>query len=42
MGTVHIGIRQDNDLVIPKLSDIKIIPDAASKGSDHRLNLIVQ
>ena len=39
MSAVHVGIRHDDDLVISKLRDIKIIMDPLSKRSDHRLDL---
>ena len=46
MGAVHIRIRHDNNLVIPKLRNIKVISisfgEAASKRINHRLNLRVR
>ena len=43
MRTVHIGIRHDNDLVIAKLGNIKIITVALGKSAaesiDHSLDL---
>ena len=39
MGTVHIGISHDDDLMISEFADIKIIMDSCSKRCDHGLNL---
>ena len=43
MGTVHVRIGHDHDLVIAKLGDIKVISVAfgksAAKGIDHGLDL---
>ncbi len=39
MRAVHIGIGHQNDLVIPKLADIKVLMDTGTKGGNHGLNL---
>ena len=43
MGTIHVRIRHDNDLVIAKLGNIKIISvsfgKSAAEGIDHGLDL---
>ena len=45
MGAVHVRIRHDDDLVITKLCDIKIISipfgKTAAKGVDHGLDLCI-
>ena len=41
MGAVHIGIRHDDDLVIPQLVLVKLIPQPGAQGGDHRGELIV-
>ena len=45
MGTIHIGIRHDDDLVIAQLGNIKIIAVAlgktATEGIDHGLDLSI-
>ena len=45
MGTVHIGIRHDDDLVIAQLGNIEIIAVAlgksAAEGIDHGLDLCI-
>ena len=45
MGTIHIGIGHDNDLVITELRNIEIISVAlgktTSKGIDHGLDLSI-
>ena len=38
MRAVHIGIRHDNNLVIPQLADIKVLMNTGSKCGDHRLD----
>ena len=46
MGTVHVGIGHDDDLVIPQLADIKVISisfgKSAAKCIDHRLDLCIR
>ena len=39
MRTVDIGIGHDDDLVVTKFGNIKILMDSGSKRSDHRLDL---
>ena len=39
MGSVHIGIGHDNDLVVAQLCDIEIFMDSGSEGGDHGLDL---
>ena len=45
MGTIHVRIRHDHDLVIAKLGDVKIISipfgKSAAKSIDHGLDLCV-
>ena len=41
MGAVHIGIRHDDDLVIPQLGVVKFVADARAQRRDHRLELVV-
>ena len=41
MGTIHIGIRHDNNLMITQLGDIKIFMDTCTKSRDHGFNLII-
>ena len=45
MGTVHIGIRHDDDLVIAQLGNIEIVAVAlgksAAEGVDHGLDLCI-
>ena len=41
MGTVHVGIRHDNDLVITEFGNIEIIMDAGAEGSDHCFDLFI-
>ena len=41
MCTVNIGIGHNDDLVITKLGNIKILMDSGSEGSDHCLDLFV-
>ena len=41
MRTVNIGIGHNDDLVITKLGNIKILMDSGSEGSDHCLDLFV-
>ena len=35
VGTVHIRIGHDDDLVVPGLGDVEFVTDAASEGRDH-------
>ena len=39
MGSIHIGIRHDDDLVITKLGNIKIVMNTGTKGRDHGFDL---
>ena len=39
MGAVHVGISHDDDLMITKFTDIKVIMDSRTKCCDHRLDL---
>ena len=39
MCTINIGIGHDDDLVITKLADIKILMDSRSKCCDHSFDL---
>ena len=41
MCTVNIGIGHNDDLMITKFGDIKILMDSGSKSSDHGLDLFV-
>ena len=41
MCTIHIRIGHDDNLVIAKLTDIKIIMNAGTKCSDHSLDFCV-
>ena len=41
MGSVHVGIGHDDDLVIAKLRDIKILMNTGTKSGDHGFNLSV-
>ena len=41
MGTVHVGIRHDDDLAVTQLRQIKFIPDAAAQSGDDRHQLVV-
>ena len=45
MGSIHIGICHDYDLIVVELADIKVITEAlretASEGIDHSLDLCV-
>ncbi len=46
MGTVDVGIRHDDDLVIAELCDVEIIAvalgESAPEGGDHGLDLRVR
>ena len=35
MCAVHIGICHDNDLVVPKLADVKVLMNPGAEGGDH-------
>ena len=39
MRTVHIGIGHNDNLVVAKLADIKVLVDSGTKGCNHRLDL---
>ena len=39
MGAVHIGIRHQDDLMVTKLADIKIVQNTGTKCRDHCLDL---
>ena len=39
MGPVHVRVGHDNNLVVPKLGNIKILVDSRSKGGDHGFDL---
>ena len=41
MRTVYIGIGHQNDLVVTKLGNIKILMDSSTKSSDHCLDLSI-
>ena len=41
MGTVHIGIGHNDDLVVAELRDIEILVDSRSEGRDHGFDLRV-
>ena len=38
MRTIHIGIRHDNNLMIPQLADIKVLMNSGSECGNHRLD----
>ena len=42
MRTIHIRIRHDNNLFIPKSFNIKAILDSASDSSNKRFNFIIR
>lgn len=39
MGTVHIGISHDDDLVVAELRDIEILMNSGTERRDHCLDL---
>ena len=39
MGTVHIGISHDDDLVIAELRDIEILMNSGTERRDHGFDL---
>ena len=39
MGTVHIGIRHNNDLVISQFGNIEIFVDSCAESRDHGFDL---
>ena len=41
MRPVHIGIRHNNDLIIPQLCDIEILMDACTESSNHGFDLFI-
>ena len=41
MAAVDIGLRHDDDLVVPELFEIKLVSDACAEGCDDGLELIV-
>ena len=41
MASVDVGIGHNDDLVITKFGNIKILMDSGSEGSDHCLDLFV-
>ena len=41
MRPVHIGIRHNNDLVVPQLADIKIIMNPRAESRDHGFDLSI-
>lgn len=41
MRAIYIGICHDDDLVITKLTDIKIFVNSCSKSCDHSLDLFI-
>ena len=38
MRTIHIGIRHDNNLMIPQLADIKVLMNSGSECGNHRFD----
>ena len=40
MGTVHIGIGHDDDLVIPEFFDVEIFSDTAAECGNHILDFV--
>ena len=41
VGTVHVGIREDDHLVIAGLGDVHLVADAGANTGDQRLHLSV-
>ena len=41
MAAVHIGIRHDDDLVVPELFQVEVLPDPGPQGGDDGLELFV-
>ena len=41
MASVHVGIRHNDDFMIPELIGVKLLPDARPQGGDAGLELVV-
>ncbi len=41
MSAIHIRIRHNNDLIISKFRDVKILMNSRTKGRDHGTDLVI-
>ena len=41
MGSVHVGVRHDDDLVVPQLCRVEVVPHPGAEGLDHGADLLV-
>lgn len=41
MGTIDIGIRHNDNLVISQFRNVKILMDSGSKSCNHRFDLFI-
>ena len=41
MGAVHVGIGHNDNLAVPQLREVEVLPNAGAQGHHHRHQLLV-